>query len=224
MEVLIGYEPREQDGFDVAVASIKKHNPNISVSGIYKNDCQNAGLYTRPTCSRRGKLWDILSNAPMSTEFAITRFLVPWLAPGSDWVLFIDCDMLIRCDLEAELTPLLDDKYALMCVKHDIEHGTGVKMDDCIQTSYPRKNWSSVMAWNLKHPAHDRLTLKMVNKLPGRDLHQFCWLRDDEIGELPAEWNHLVNLMPEDKNAKIVHFTLGIPSMLEYANEWYEYI
>ena len=51
----------------------------------------------------------------------------------------------------------------------------------------------------------------MVNTLPGRDLHRFCWLEDDEIGELPPEWNHLVGIDPDTKAARpaLLHYTLG---------------
>ena len=60
--------------------------------------------------------------------------------------------------------------------------------------AYSRKNWSSVVLWNWAHPANRRLTLEMVNTLPGRDLHAFCWLDEWEIGELPVEWNYLVGV------------------------------
>jgi hypothetical protein len=45
------------------------------------------------------------------------------------------------------------------------------------------------------------------------------------IGELPAEWNHCVGYDAPRKDAKIVHYTMGIPfwpetSGFEYASEW----
>ena len=134
--------------------------------------------------------------------------------------------MLVRCDLEAILEHA-DPKYAVMCVKHDVAHGDGVKMDGCVQTSYPRKNWSSVMLWNLKHMAHARLTLDEVNEARGLHLHQFYWLRDTEIGELDPTCNHLVGLLPPNESANIVHYTLGVPSMAgyedcEHSEEWQE--
>lgn len=228
--VFVGYEPREIDGYNVTVKSMQNHNKDLLILPIEKGQCEKQGLYFRPTTVKDDKLFDIISNAPMATEFALTRFLVPWLShSGLDWAIFMDCDMLVRCDLEKELAPLLNDEYAMMCVKHDIEHGNGIKMDNCKQTSYPRKNWSSVMAWNLKHPANDRLTVKMVNELPGKSLHQLCWLADHEIGELGPEWNHLVGLNEPNPDAKIVHYTLGIPSMpgyngCEFSGEWWDII
>lgn len=229
MQVFIGYEPREHDAFSVAVSSALKHNDCLNIRGIVLAECKGAGLYRRPTSRKNGHLWDDISDAPMATEFALTRFLLPQLADpdGDQWALFMDCDMLVRCDLD-EILAHADDKYAVMCVKHDIDHGTGEKMDGCEQTSYDRKNWSSVMLWNLNHPAHRRLTARHVNTAKGRWLHQFGWLHDDEIGGLSPVWNHLVGLSPPNGDAKIVHYTLGIPSMAgykqcEHSREWRNY-
>ena len=113
-----------------------------------------------------------------------------------------------------------------MCVKHDHRPSFNVKMDGQEQTSYPRKNWSSVMAFNVDHPANDALTADLVNALPGRDLHRFCWLADDEIGALPPEWNHLVGHSDDVRDPKIVHFTDGGPWFeafrnVPYADEWF---
>lgn len=45
------------------------------------------------------------------------------------------------------------------------------------------------------------------------------------VGSLPKEWNHTVPYDGENPNAKIVHYTQGIPcfnetSSCEYAKEW----
>lgn len=228
MHVFIGHDTREQVAYDAAKHSIAKYNADLQISGIYLNVCKSSGLYYRPTATKNGHLFDIFSNAPMATEFALTRFLVPWLAPKNcKWALFMDCDIIARCDL-MDVMKLADPKYAVMCVKHDVEHGVGKKMDDCKQTSYKRKNWSSVVLWNLEHPANKRLTLREVNTVKGLHLHQFFWLKDHEIGELPNEWNHLVGLLPCNKDAKIVHYTLGTPNLIgyencEHSNEWFKH-
>ncbi len=57
-------------------------------------------------------------------------------------------------------------------------------------------------------------------------MHRFSWLSDDLIGELPKEWNWLAIEYPENKNAKIVHYTLGTPCFKDYsetsmASLWY---
>jgi hypothetical protein len=110
-------------------------------------------------------------------------------------------------------------------VKHDHQPQSGMKMDGQIQTSYARKNWSSVCAFNCDHPANKALTFNLVNSVPGRDLHRFCWLKDGEIGELPAEWNWLVGHSDPAVDPALVHFTDGIPTMPGYedcafADEW----
>ena len=69
------------------------------------------------------------------------------------------------------------------------------------------------MLINCDHPANQRLTVDDINAWPGRDLHAFKWLKDEEIGELPLEWNYLVDVSDPEKieEAKILHYTLGGP-------------
>ena len=174
---------------------------------------------------RDGRLWDVISDAPMATEFAISRFLVPILAK-TGWALFLDADMLALADL-AELFEVADDRFAVMCVKHDYKSPRSEKMDGRAQTAYPRKNWSSLCLWNCDHPANALLTVERVNSLPGRDLHRFCWLDDDLIGDLDPAWNYLVGHSSPAIKPKIVHFTEGWPGLkgyenVPYADEWRE--
>ena len=224
--IWIGWDPREQVAYEVARRSAKEHMAwNIPVAPLVLHHCQGLGVYRRPTVRRGGQLWDEISMAPMATEFALTRFLVPHLAGSEGWAMFIDCDMMWRRDPH-ELFDIADNRFAVMCVKHDHVPTELTKMDDQVQTVYPRKNWSSVMMFNLAHPKiRHGLTVDMVNTLPGRDLHRFCWLEDEDIGEIPSRWNHLVGVNPPRKDAALVHFTLGTPNMAgyqrcEYADEW----
>jgi lipopolysaccharide biosynthesis glycosyltransferase len=233
MSVWIGFDPREASAFAVARDSIRRFNQHLPINGVVLSDLQAQGLYYRITERRLGKLWDRISQAPMSTEFAISRFLVPTLVKrqaGSwhdgGWALFMDCDMLVRASL-TELRKLLDDSKAVCCVKHNHHPKNKTKMDGQDQTTYPRKNWSSVMAFNVNHPANKVLDVEMVNTMPGRDLHRMCWLNDEDIGELPPEWNYLVGdtILPEGVEPKIVHYTEGGPWLeafknVEYAHEW----
>lgn len=231
LSIWIGFDPREADAFAVARQSIKKRMAMpVPVHGLVLSELQKMGLYSRPTERKDGRLIDVLSARPdydgaMSTEFAISRFLVPFLA-GSGYALFLDADMMARVNLWhlfawVETQP----KKALWCVKHNHTPSGTVKMDGQVQTAYSRKNWSSVVLWNCDHPTTKQLTPEVVNKLTGRDLHQFKLFADDEIGELDPTWNHLVGEYDPNPNAKIVHFTLGVPSMKgyensEYADEW----
>jgi lipopolysaccharide biosynthesis glycosyltransferase len=208
-EIFIGYDPREHLAYDVCERSIKSRTKIsnffiLPLSLHYVKD-----ILKRPIEMKDGKMWCPISQAPMSTEFAISRFTIPFFKKEG-WHLFMDCDMICTTDIQ-ELFDLVDDKYAVMVVKHKQESGAATKMDGQIQTYYSRKNWSSVVLWNCSHPAHKKLTLNDLNTFPGRDLHAFKWLTDEEIGEVPKEWNHLVGVDPPNSNAKIIHYTLGGP-------------
>lgn len=236
LSVFVGFDPREAAAYAVAkhTARSRMISP-IKIRGLVLNDLRARGLYTRQTVhDDAGRLWDTISGAPMSTEFAISRFLVPHIArqilPSNmrrrGWALFMDCDVLIRTNVEAMIKGLDEDK-ALYCVQHNFEPPEGIKMGDQIQTRYARKNWSSVMLFNLDHKANEALTPALVNELPGRDLHRFCWLGDDEIGALDPKWNWLVGHSSPEIEPAIVHFTDGLPFMKGYesvpfADEWRE--
>lgn len=191
----------------------------IPVRGIVLDDLVQKGSYSRPTTYEDGQLWDVISEAPMSTEFAISRFFTPLLAK-TGWALFMDCDFLVRTSL-CRLFESLDPKYAVYCVKHNHMPEGITKMDGMTQTRYARKNWSSFCVFNCDHPANKNLTVSVLNRWPGRDLHAFKWLSDDEIGELGVEWNYLVGVTKSLIEPKCVHFTLGTPDMPGYENSAY---
>ena len=221
----LGYEPREDDGYQVCEFSIHRRTSKpIEVIPIEIEDMRKKGLYDREMEMREGRLWDNISDAPCATGFAITRFLVPILAKHEGWALFCDgSDMMFTEDIW-ELEQYFDPKYAVICTQHKHEAVDGsIKMDNQIQTAYRRKNWSSVMLFNCAHPSNKALDKNLVNSVPGRDLHGFCWLKDEEIGSLPLEWNYLVMGDSQlcynkgmKKTVKNVHFTEGIPSMPNY--------
>lgn len=230
--VWIGFDPREAEAFAVARDTIeRRRNVPIPVNGLVLQELRRRELYYRKTERRMGQLYDVISEHPMATEFAISRFLVPHLAReqfkyAGGMALFMDCDTMVRCDI-AELFRACDGKKAVYVVQHDFQPEETTKMDGQVQSQYARKNWSSVMLFNVDHPANRRLTVELVNTVPGRDLHRFCWLEDDEIGELGPEWNYLVGHTKTNTEPKIVHFTDGIPTMegfrhCEFAGEWFD--
>ncbi len=216
MKIYIGYDPAEAEAYRVAEASLRRRSSiPVDVTPLCADRLAACGLLRRPADARGGELYDIRSNASQATEFAISRFLVPMLAQ-TGWALFIDCDMVFLGDV-AELLELADPSKAVMVVKHKHAPTEAEKMCGKTQTTYPRKNWSSVMLFNCDHPANRRLSLDDVNHRPGRDLHAFYWLHDSEIGELPPAWNWLVNIQQKPSAPKLAHFSLGGPWFPEWA-------
>jgi hypothetical protein len=227
--VWIGWDPREAAAFAVARHSVLRHlSVRLPVHGLVLADLQAKGLYRRPMEWRQGAgerqiMWDTLSDAPMSTEHACARFAIKELAK-TGWALFMDGDVLVRANLQ-RLFDALDPKFPVYCVKHNHIPAGSIKMDGQAQVAYPKKNWSSVFAIQPNHPSNRRLTLEMLNTVPGRDLHRFAWLDDDEIGELDPKWNYLVGESPHMDDPSIAHFTLGVPDMpgyenVQFAAEW----
>jgi hypothetical protein len=227
--IWIGWDPREASAFAVARSSCRHHLTRpIPIHGLLLEDLQKAGLYTRPleyrpSAADKPVMWDVVSDAPMSTQHANARFFVPMLAK-TGWALFTDGDVLFRGNV-ARLFEQLDNSKAVYCVWHDHRPADGVKMDGQVQTSYGRKNWSSVIAFNCDHPANKALTLDVLNNTPGRDLHRLFWLADCDIGELEPVWNYLVGHSDPEVSATIAHFTEGVPDMpgyegQKYADEW----
>lgn len=230
----IGWDPHEVAAFDVARLSARRtcSFQGMPIRGVVLEHLRRHGLYNRPTSVKAGVerdiLWDDISQAPMSTEFAISRFFVPMLCPTGGFAMFMDCDVMVRANI-AQLMQSLTGEYAVYCVKHRHEPTRRTKMDGQIQTNYARKNWSSVMIFNCDHPSNRKLTPELLNSVPGRDLHRFCWLEDHEIGYIEPEWNWLVGEQPQPQNPKIVHWTGGGPWLPRYANapfadEWHGFL
>jgi lipopolysaccharide biosynthesis glycosyltransferase len=224
--IWIGFDPREGEAYAVARASIRQHlKIPIPVRGLVLDNLKTTGLYTRPTSRHLGQLYDEISEHTMATEFAISRFLVPHLSQYG-WALFMDCDMLVRDDL-GKLFEIAENnpQAAIMCVKHNYDPTEVRKMDNQVQSRYARKNWSSVCMFNCDHPTNKALTVEYVNSKPGRDLHRFCWVPDEQIIGLDEAYNWIPGHSPSDINPKIVHFSEGGPwftgyENIAYADEW----
>ncbi len=63
------------------------------------------------------------------------------------------------------------------------------------------------------------MTPDFIASQTGKYLHRFSWLDDTNIGELPIEWNWLAIEYPENKNAKLIHYTLGAPCFKDYRDK-----
>ena len=211
LQVFVGFDPREAVAFETLAHSIERRSSvPVSIKPLVQQDLREAGLYTR----QRGPT--------ESTEFSLTRFLVPALANFHGWSVFMDCDMLCRADIAGLAAQRREDK-AVMVVKHDYVPKTQRKFLDQVQTKYERKNWSSVMLFNNERCR--ALSADYVNGATGLELHRFAWVDDALIGSLPLEWNWLVDEYDYRPDAKIVHFTRGGPwfpefERVDYAEEW----
>lgn len=220
MKAYIGWDSNEVPAYQVALASLK------AKSGILAEPLKASKLASRGLLHRavdlRGQPYDLPSNAPCSTEFAASRFLVPILCQKG-WALFTDCDVLFLDDVHKMLSEcvLADPGKAVYVVQHN-HQAKGEKMAGLAQVPYYRKNWSSVMLFNCDHPAHDRLTLNDINTRPGRHLHRFYWLHDSEIGALDPRWNWLVNEQPRPEKVGIAHFTNGGPWLKGWKPQKYD--
>lgn len=210
--IFMGWDSRQTEAFAVAQKSLTQHHSRDEVIIPLKlADLSQAGLIDRRrfVTDNHGRIWDDVSQANCSTEFAITRFLTPLLGV-TGWVLFIDCDVVFLDDINW-LFEECDGSKAVMCVQHEYTPRPGLKMDGQVQDNYRRKNWSSVVLFNCDHPSNRLLSVGMIAAMPGRFLHGFGWLRDHEIGRLSPEWNWLVGEQPKPTKPRIAHFTLGGP-------------
>ena len=212
LNIYIGYDPRESVAFHVLAHSLlRRSSVPLSVSPLVRS--QLSSIYTRP----RGPI--------ESTEFSMTRFLVPYLSGYAGWSLYMDCDMLCRTDIAALAAEIERhaDKAVVVC-KHDYVPKSERKFLDQVQTKYARKNWSSLMLFNNQRCR--ALSPDYVSSASGLELHRFAWTEDRLIGKLEPEWNWLVGEYPHNAAARIVHFTLGGPYFAEYracdyADEWF---
>ncbi len=155
------------------------------------------------------------THTDKSNDFVYSSFLTPYLNNFKGWSIFADGDMICQTDIK-ELWALRDESKALLVVKHDYQTKAHQKYLNNTNENYPRKNWSSVILWNCAHPKHKTLTPDFIANQTGKYLHRFSWLDDSDIGELPPEWNWLAIEYPENKNAKLIHYTLGTPCFKDY--------
>jgi len=212
--VYIGYDPKEDMAYQVLKFSLERITTKpIRVVPLRLDVVQRMGLYRREFSVMDGQRYDTIDGRPFSSDFSFTRFLIPFLNMFEGKALYMDCDMYMRTDVSDLFDLCSLDYYPLWCVHHKYEPDTGRKMDNKVQESYRRKNWSSLIMFNCAHAAHKNLSLDDVNTRAGRWLHGFEWLPDKEadIGAIPEEWNWLDGHSPEKLEAKNVHFTTGGP-------------
>lgn len=197
MRIFTGWDRREAVGWHAFVDSMIEHGwpRGVSVTPLSGNQADGTNAFT------------------------YERFRIPEICGFQGSALFVDAsDMLLVANIQ-ELLELYDPSKAVQVVKHDYKTRHSVKYVgtalEARNDDYPRKNRSSVILWNCAHPAHlkSREALRGFN---GAFLHRFAWLKDEEIGELPIEWNWLADEFGDNPNAKLLHWTAGIPGFYHY--------
>lgn len=199
INVFCGYEPAEAVGFHVFVHSlIRRASRPIRIIPLASQGLPKG-----------------------SNSFTLSRFLVPYLCGFKGRAIFADAsDMLMEADI-AELDDLLSPVMAVQVVKRPIyktRHPVKYRGTDleCKNLDYERKNWASVMLINCEHRAWVGMTPERIAGMTPLDLLQLKHIPDEQIGELPAEWNVLVDEGHESEGAKVLHFSSGIPGFPMY--------
>ena len=210
LPIYIGYDAREAQAWHVCAQSIIEQASG-PVQIIPLND-------------------KLTSHGGGTNAFHRCRFLVPDLQHWQGWAIFCDSDMLWRAD-PYRLLDHGDNYCAVQVVQHDYATrfprkyvGSAMESDNL---DYPKKNWSSLMLWNCGHRANRVLDPEFVAGATPQQLHRFEWLKESFVGDLPADWNHLVREGVANPDAKLMHWTLGVPTLDgghyaqdEGADEW----
>lgn len=202
IRLFAGYDDREAVGFHVFVSSVIRH-------------CSEPIFFT-PIQDKE------LTDG--SNSFTYARYKVAEMCGFEGWAVFADaCDMLCLGDV-ADLWALRDERFAVQVVKHAYKTRNPIKYlgttMQCPNVDYPRKNNSSLMLINCAAPEWRNL------RATGVQQHQFADFNDSRIGELPSEWNCLVDECQPSEKAKILHWTAGIPAFECYktaarAQDWF---
>jgi hypothetical protein len=217
IQIFSGFDEREAVGFHVFCASVIEHATEpVSITPLSLKSLQK--VYTGG--QRDG------TNA-----FIYSRFLIPYLQGFSGWALFVDgADMIVKDDV-AKLWAMRDPFKAVQIVPHDYKTkhlrkyvGTPLESDN---HDYPRKNQSSVMLINCSHYSWRTLTPEVVASVPGSHLHRFEFINEERfIGHLPVEWNWLCQEYGANPDAKLIHYSIGVPAFPHYkdtpmAADWF---
>jgi len=210
IRIFIGYDPVEAGTLYPLIHSIHtKSSMPVSITPVSISSLK--GILTRDR------------HPLQSNDFAFSRWLVPWMCDFKGYAIFMDCDMLLRDDISKLWAQR--DEHAVKVVHHNHVPPEETKYLGNVQTKYARKNWSSVVLFN--NEKCKQLTPEYINVADGLNLHQFRWLKDEEIGYLPKVWNHLVGYDKYDNDAKNIHFTEGGPYFKSFENcdyhqEWWK--
>ena len=216
IQLFCGFDEREEVGYHAFCSSVIEHaTVPVSIAPLSQK--------------AMGRIYGA-GHRDGTNGFIYLRFLVPYLMGYEGWAIFADgSDMVMQADIK-ELADLYDPWKAVQVVKHEYQTkhprkymGTAMEADN---GNWPRKNWSSLMIINCGHYAWRQITPEAVASMAGSSLHRFSFIQDENrIGELPPDWNWLADEFGENPNAKLLHWTAGIPGFPHYkdapeADKW----
>jgi hypothetical protein len=150
----------------------------------------------------------ILPQLPITrrglTDFTFTRYLPPFLSGYKGISVFMDADMLVLGNVH-ELRDYVTGEHDVYVVKGP-----------------ERFEWPSLMVFDNERCSH--LTPEWIDDEANQPA-KLDWA--ESIGELPSEWNHCVGYDAPRTDAKLVHYTMGIPAFeetrdCEYSAEWWK--
>lgn len=224
--IYVGFDSRndgQQLAFEICKKSIlenTKHRDKLEIKALVLKELEDIGF-------KRS------DDKLASTEFTYTRFLSPYLNNYEGVAIFCDSDFIWECDLYEELTPYIEEMIkgskSVCCVKHKYEETNCTKMNNLVQTSYPRKNWSSLIIFNCSHDDCKNLSLENANTKSPAWLHRFSWACDSSILGLPKTYNYLVEIYRDEEYPKVIHYTNGGPwhydyQKTEFYDRWLRYL
>lgn len=219
-QVFIGFDDRQPKAYEVCKHSILKNTSGpVDVYPLEHKDLRRKGLFIREWIvdGETGVLKDLIDDLPFSNQFSHTRFLVPeyakWLGINQQLLMFVDLDFVFFGDVYKLFNECTGDK-TVWCVHHDYNPNKTEKMDFQVQTSYPKKLWSSLMIFNQKKK---QLSLYDVNTMKSSDLHRLNWVPDSEIGKIDESWNFIPEHSENRTNQiNAIHYTEGLPNLPGY--------
>jgi hypothetical protein len=230
--VFIGYDDRQPKAYKVCEESIRDNcSTDVVIYPLDHKDLRRKGLFTREwgVNVNTGNNYDLKDDLPFSNHFSHTRFLTPgysdWLGVRDPLVMFVDLDFIFLSDVNELFNrcDLHDNRHPIHCVKHEYNPENKLKMDQQVQTKYPRKLWTSLMMFDKREPEIGKeLSIDKVNKAKLSDLHRLNWVAPTRIGEIFESWNFIPG-HSESRSQFIdaIHYTEGLPNVPGYETSKY---
>ena len=126
-------------------------------------------------------------------EFSYSRYLVPYLCDYESTALFLDQDMVVTGDVTELFEMELTDSVYMVTEQTDFE-----------QNSLMLFNNEKCKGLSLDYLNSDYL---VDPEIPDVRFNEWA----DGVGSLPKEWNHCVGYDEPRDDAKLYHYTQGLP-------------